>query len=407
VLGVVRDITEQVQAYELLEQRVAERTHELSTLLDVSHNVASTLELQPLLGLILDQLAAVVEYSGAAIHTLDGTTLTVVDYRGPLPRGRIVGLQVPLEPDRPEYRVIHERAPVILDDVQGETALIRAYSARWPVEPARDTSYIRSWLGLPLLLKERLIGMMVMAYHDPAHYTPRHAQLAMAIANQAAIAIENAQLYGQAQEIAVLEERQRLARELHDSVSQALYGIALGARTARTLLDRDPAHATEPLDYVLALAEAGLAEMRALILELRPEALQTDGLVAALEQQTAAIQARHGIAIEAILGSEPEASIAAKEALYRIAQEALHNTVKHARARRVEVRLSSGEDWLTLEVRDDGDGFDPNGSFPGHLGLQTMRERAMRLGGTIEVTSAPTRGTLVRARIPHQAPADS
>src|SRR5581483_1884348 len=109
-------------------------------------------------------------------------------------------------------------------------------------------------------------------------YTPRHAELALAVANQAAIAIENARLFERVQSAAATEERQKLARELHDSVSQALYGIALGARTARAQLDRDPAKAAEPLDYVLSLAQAGLAEMRALIFELRPESLATEGL---------------------------------------------------------------------------------------------------------------------------------
>jgi signal transduction histidine kinase len=120
-----------------------------------------------------------------------------------------------------------------------------------------------------------------------------------------------------------LEERQRLARELHDSVSQALYGIALGARTARKRLDSDPSNLAEPLDYVLTLAEAGLTEMRALIFELRPDSIETEGLVAALGRQVAATRARYGVAVNAELADEPEVPVATKEALYRIAQEAM------------------------------------------------------------------------------------
>jgi signal transduction histidine kinase len=214
------------------------------------------------------------------------------------------------------------------------------------------------------------------------------------------VAIQNAELYERAQQAASLEERQRLARELHDSVSQALYGIALGARTARTLLDRDPQKAAEPVDYVLSLAEAGLTEMRALIFELRPESLETEGLVAALEKQVAAARARYGLSVDANLGPEPDAPLDVKEAIYRVAQEALHNVVKHARARHVQLRLAIEGGALTLEVQDDGAGFDPSGEFPGHMGLTSMRERVGRLAGEIEITSAPRQGTRVRARVP-------
>jgi signal transduction histidine kinase len=224
--------------------------------------------------------------------------------------------------------------------------------------------------------------------------------LTAAVATQAAIAIENARLYEQAQEVAVLEERQRLARELHDSVSQALYGIALGAKTARALLDRDPAMVSDPLEYVLQQAAAGLAEMRALIFELRPDALQTEGLIAALEKQVESMRARHGLQVNALFCSEPKISFPAKEALYRIAQEGMHNTVKHARATVVDVKLDCSADGVTLELSDNGRGFNPNGSFPGHLGLQSMRERAVQLGGSLDVESSPGTGTRIHVRIP-------
>jgi signal transduction histidine kinase len=199
---------------------------------------------------------------------------------------------------------------------------------------------------------------------------------------------------------AALEERQRLARELHDSVSQALYGIALGTKAAREWLEDDPAEAAESLDYVLTLAEAGITEMRALIFELRPESLESEGVIAALEKQAAALEARHGIEVEADLCNEPEAPLETKEALYRIAQEALHNIVKHARASSVEIKMESDSGRVTLEISDDGVGFDANGEFPGHLGLRSMRERASRLGGTLKMESAPGKGTRICTRIP-------
>ncbi len=209
----------------------------------------------------------------------------------------------------------------------------------------------------------------------------------------------------QAQELAALQERQRLARELHDSVSQALYGISLGAHTAREALESDPGEAIAPLEYVTALAEACMAEMRALIFELRPESLATEGVIAALTKQTAILRTRYKLSVDAQLGEEPALSLERKQALYRIAQEALHNIVKHACARTVLLRLSRQDGELILEVCDDGKGFDPTGPFPGHLGLHSMQERAAHLGATCSIESALAQGTCLRVRIPtHDEP---
>jgi signal transduction histidine kinase len=212
--------------------------------------------------------------------------------------------------------------------------------------------------------------------------------------------VENARLFAQARDKAALEERQRLARELHDSVSQALYGITLGTKTARALLERNPEQVADSLEYVLSLATAGQAEMRALIFELRPESLKKEGLVAALEKQANALKARHGIDVVATLCNEPEAPLEVKEAVYRIAQEALHNIVKHARAGNVEIKMQCTPEQITLEITDNGVGFEARGDFPGHLGLRSMRERALHLGGVLEVDSSPGKGTHVCARIP-------
>jgi len=199
---------------------------------------------------------------------------------------------------------------------------------------------------------------------------------------------------------AALEERQRLARELHDSVSQALYGISLGANTALTLFDVDRTKVLDALNYVVSLTQTGLMEMRALIFELRPESLEKEGLATALTKQTRALAARHDIEVVLSLCDEPDAPLAVKEALYRIAQEALQNAIKHARPERLDVRLACAPDSLTLEVCDNGVGFDPLAGYPGHMGLRSMRERAMKVGGTLEIVSAPDCGTQVRALVP-------
>ena len=207
-------------------------------------------------------------------------------------------------------------------------------------------------------------------------------------------------LYEQAQELVSLQERQRLARELHDSVSQALYAIGLGAHTAREALESDPEQAMASIDYVLALAEAGLAEMRALIFELRPESLEMEGMVAALTKQVAVLRTRYKLTVEADLGEEPTLSLETKHMLYRVAQEALHNIVKHARATKVNLHLAGEENEFILEVRDNGRGFNPAEPFPGHLGLRSMNERVTRMGGTLTIKSVPEQGTYLGVRIP-------
>jgi signal transduction histidine kinase len=208
-------------------------------------------------------------------------------------------------------------------------------------------------------------------------------------------------LYEQAQELAALQERQRLSRELHDSVSQTLYGISLGAHATREALEgSDPEQATAAIDYVLVLAEAGLAEMRALIFELRPESLETEGLVAALTKQVAVLRTRYELTVDADLGEEPDFPLEAKHALYRIAQEALHNIVKHARASTVALRLARQENEIILQVRDNGKGFDPAGPFPGHFGVRSIKERAAKMGGTLTIESVPGEGTCIEVRAP-------
>ncbi len=406
-------------AEEQLEERVNERTKELALLLEVSQNIASTLELKPLLDTILTQLKAVVDYHAAVLYALQDDRFTILNYQGEQPLEQIKWLLSLFEQDMTRILRRRQHDPLVIDDIYQDTRLSRVpiyrgpsagrpiYRARRSAEevgtyPVMDPAHLHSWMGVPLMAKDRAIGLLTLSHSQPRYYRRQHANLVRALANQAAVALENARLYGQAQELATLQERQRLARELHDSVAQALYSIALGARTARTLLDRDPSKLAEPLDYVLELAQAGQAEMRALIFELRPESLEIEGLVTALKKQTEAVQARYGLRVVIELGKEPLLPFAVKEALYRIAQEALHNSVKHAHATTVELRLRTLATGIMLEVIDNGVGFNPEQSFPGHLGVQSMRERVTHLGGTLQITSAPGQGAQIRVMIPQQ-----
>jgi PAS domain S-box-containing protein len=405
-LAVMRDITEEVEAYQFLEQRVEERTQELSMLLDVSANIASTLDLPLLLEMILEELQQAVTCDGASVWILEGEELRNVAHRGPIPQQVQGQMRLTREQAGELWEAMEGRQPLIIHDVRGDTWMAQAFRQALGEYLDREMAYVRTWVGVPLTVQERLIGWLSLHHGEPRAYTHHHAALAQTIANQAATAIQNAQLYGQARRLAALEERQRLARELHDSVSQVLYGIGLGARTAGALLDRAViapelrSSLSEPLDYVLSLAEAGLAEMRALIFELRPDSLEREGLVAALSRQAAALRARHRLQVHTDLCEEPPLSFEAKEAFYRIAQEALHNVAKHAQASRVDIQLCRRQGEIVLELADDGVGFDPQAEYSGHMGLNSMRERAAQIGGTLEVESQAGQGSVVRLRIP-------
>ena len=388
------------RSYEQLEQRVAERTRELSSLLEISHTVASTLHLKPLLGLILDQLKLVIDSTGSSILTVEGEELVFLDHRGPLPQEQLIRLRFSLAALGPIWQTIASGESVLIEDVYDELPQAQALRVTLGDHLATTFQYVQSWMAVPLRLREQVSGMLVLTSSRVQAFSEHQTTLALAIANQAAIAIENARLYEQAQELAAVEERQKLARELHDSVSQALYGIALGAHSARALLKRDPGLVDEPLEYILSLAGTGLAEMRALIFELRPESLETEGLVAALNKQAAAVQARHEVQVETELCDEPNLSLKVKQELYRVAQEALHNTIKHAGASQVKVQLGRTDEAIILEIRDNGRGFDSAGSFPGHLGLLSMQERIGHLEGVLSIESTPGEGTTIRARVP-------
>jgi signal transduction histidine kinase len=202
-------------------------------------------------------------------------------------------------------------------------------------------------------------------------------------------------------------ERQRIARDLHDSVSQSLFSTTLHVRTAQHALAREGLDATGPVGEELSqigqLTRGALAEMRALILELRPGALAEEGLVAALTKQAAALSAREGLVIE-VQGPDARLPLGpeVEEQLYRLGQEALANVVKHARASSATVRIAAKDHTVSVEVSDDGRGFDPAAVGREHFGLRSMRGRVADLGGRLEVTSALGGGTVLRVEVPAQ-----
>jgi signal transduction histidine kinase len=258
----------------------------------------------------------------------------------------------------------------------------------------------RSMLAAPMLVQGRTYGGIVVFYSTLRHFSLDEVQLIDIFADQAALALEHARLVDQSRRLAALEERQRIARDLHDSVSQTLFSLTLAAQAARTTIEINGVGAAEMLQTVQELAGGALAEMRALIFELRPGALHEAGLAAAIERFVGAFRSRTGVAVTLDLDSR-RLPPPVEEALYRINGEALANVGKHACASQAVVTLKHISDGVELIVRDDGRGFDPSQPITGdHMGQRTMQERAAALGGSCVVQSAPGSGTTVVVRVP-------
>jgi len=386
-----------VMARQNLEQHVEERTRELSTLLEVSHNVTSTLELESLLGLILDELKNVVDYDGSTILTVEGEYLLARAYRGPMAEDAVTGMRLPVD-DPLDRLVLIDREPVVVPDTRGNTTVAQFY--RESVGDLLDSAFghIRSWMGVPLMVKDQVIGELALDHRQPDHFTPRHAELAMAFANQAAVAIENARLYAQAEEAAVAAERNRLARELHDAVTQTLFSASLIADVLPRLWERDPDEGRRRLSELRELTRGALAEMRTLLLELRPSALAEASLADLIRQLGESITGRARVPVATEVDPQCELPVEVKVALYRIAQEALNNMAKHAGATEAVVRLRCRPGRAELSVRDDGLGFELESVHIESLGLGIMRERAEAIGATLEIDSQLGEGTLIRVK---------
>jgi len=266
---------------------------------------------------------------------------------------------------------------------------------------------MQSWMWVPLAVRGRIIGGVGLAETTKNYFTPQHADLALSVANQAAITLINAELYGHAQELAVLEERQRLARNLHDAVNQSLFSAGLIAEVLPRLWDRDQAEARRSLEDLRRLTRGAMAEMRALLAELRPSTLTDSDLGDLLRQLANALEGRTNLPVAVTVSGEFILPPNVQVALYRICQEALSNVAKHAKASRVEIKLGQDEDVIELRIRDDGLGFDTEQTFSGHYGLSMMLERAEAAGILLSITSKPGHGTELTIRWNNAPPKES
>ena len=398
---VFRDISERVQSYQWLEQRVTERTSVITALLEVSRHAVSGVDLRSLVSIILTQLKTVVDYAGAGIAVLENGVLRILSYQGTIAREKMLNRAIPLDRDSGYLQVVTRQEPVIIRDCWADTPWM---SGSEPVSAARRLISLplrRVGWACPCVVMRILSACCGWSTANRGFLPKTTPGSAIGFADMAALAIRSERLNQRALQVTALEERQKLARDLHDSVSQALYCVVLGARTGRAYVEsRDPVQAQQALDFVLSQAEVAFANMRELIFEYRPDALDTEGLIAAIVRQLDDLRGRHAMIVEADLPKEPIVPLDIKEVLYRITQEAFNNIVKHAHARHIKLRLGSSPTGLTLEISDDGQGFRASETPPGHLGIRTMEERATGAGGTFTIESLPEQGTRIRVWIP-------
>jgi signal transduction histidine kinase len=392
------------------------RNRELSALNAIAETLSRSLDLETTLHDTLQKVLEVMEIEAGLIHLLDEEAgeLIVCAHQG-LSSQYVQGVDRLKLGEGFAGRVAQSGEPIVVDDISSDPRLTRMV-----VQEEKK----RSFISVPLKARDRVLGTMNLVSQSFRQFSPQDLQLLTAIGNQIGVAVENAQLYEEIREyaqtleqrveertreiqdrthaLAVAEERNRLARELHDSVTQYLFSLVLNANAAGTLLEKDQQQAREQIQVVQEIAQNALGEMRSLIFELRPAMLEERGLPYVLALYVDSIRRKEGLDVILRVDGERRLLGELEQGLYRIAQEALFNVVKHAMAKTVTVELEIRPDRVSLSVEDNGVGFDPS-SPPGKgitLGLTSMRERAKLLGGEFEIQSQPGQGTRVSVRIP-------
>ncbi|MET8863661.1 GAF domain-containing sensor histidine kinase [Nonomuraea sp. NPDC004580] len=286
--------------------------------------------------------------------------------------------------------MLREGAPVRLPDLRKDERF-----EWWP----KAHPVMKDFLGVPIRDGDRVLGIIFLANkRRGGGFTEADQELLTLFAAHAAIALTNARLYEHSRELAMLEERNRMARELHDAVSQKLFSLRLSAQAAGALLDKDTGKAAAELDRVQRLAGEAISELRAVIVELRPAELDRHGLTETLRKHVRLLDRLHPPLVAFECGELPALAPETEVAVLRVAQEALHNALRHSGAANVRMRLAYEDGRLVLGVHDDGKGFDPADPQRG-LGLVSMRDRAESVGGVMTVASAPGEGTTVRMEV--------
>jgi len=376
---------------DLLEQRVREQ----KWLLSISHTLASTLELQP--RLILNQLRKIIAYTHGGLFVLEGSSLVTLAMRGTQRLEHSAPVQLHLNSPETLAMLFNKHLPIRIADIWSEDP-----QAQFLRSLLDDGSVLlegmQSWMWVPLAVKGRLIGGVGVAETTKNYFTDHHAALGLSVADQAAITMVNAELYGHSQALAVLEERQRLARSLHDAVNQSLFSASLIADVLPRVWNRDQEVAQRSLEDLRRLTRNAMVEMRALLAELRPSTLIDSDLVDLLRSLGRELTDRTNLPVAVSATGKFILPAEIQNAFTHICQEALNNVARHANASQVEIGLKQVRTVIEVCIHDNGQGFDTTQIFSGHYGLSMMRERAEAAGLLLSVTSQPGQGTELTIR---------
>lgn len=391
LIGMVRDISERVKVEQSLHQDVETHAREQAVLLELSYTLASTLEFRP--GLILEQLHEMIGYAHGGFFAIEASSLVTLAMRGAKHLERSAPIHIPLNIPETLAILFNEHQPIRIADIWSNDPQAKFLRLLVKKDATLFLEGMHSWMWIPLAVRGRLIGGLALAESKKKYFTMHHADLALRVANQAAITMINAELYRQAQMLAVSEERQRLARNLHDAVNQSLFSAGLIAEVLPRLWDRDQQEARRSLEDLRRLTRGAQAEMRALLAELRPSTLIDSSLDDLLSLLGNALSGRINIPVTVTVNGEFTLPSKVQIAFYRVCQEALYNIAKHAKASQVEINLNKAGPFIELHIHDNGQGFDPTQTFSGHYGLGMMREHAESVQALLSITSQPGKGT--------------
>lgn len=408
----ITDITERKRAEEKLagyaselEERVAERTHEIERrhrVADGLRDIVALLNSNHPLDEILDAIVAQADHllnpDAVAIYRLDNNRrwLTVQSAHG-LTQEFVEAVEVPIGAGA-VGRAVQERRPIKISDVLRtlkDLPRVDRWSAQQRTHISRLIARYHAVLAVPLIVKDEVYGGLSLYYEDPRTFSDDEVDLAVSFGDQAALAVENSRLRAEVEESAMAAERSRLARDLHDAVTQTLFSASLIAEVLPRLWDRDAEQGRARLEELRQLTRGALAEMRTLLLELRPTALTEAPLGDLVRQLTEAITGRARIPVQYSKTGTCDLPPPVQVALYRITQEALNNVVHHAGAGEIDVELRCSDTRVVLRVRDDGGGFDPASVSSDHLGVNIMRERAEAIGAAFDLESEVGHGTSI------------
>ncbi len=355
-------------------------------LLDMATTINSTLEFDKVLDRIMVNIELLVLHEDANIMLLENGSTRVVAFRGR--KGVATRMQSLVLSNSPYMtRMYREHQPVIVDDMDKDPDWTRI----------AGLNVVRSYLGVPIMMGGSTIGFLNVTSRTPGLFTREHANNLLAFADHAGIAIHNTRTHIQALKLAMLDERERLARDLHDSVNQTLFSANVIAEMLLRMWGRNPEQILEGLSQLHQLTRSAQFEMRTLLMELHPAALGGADLNDLLQQLATIFTNRTGTPVMQAMDSGIRLDAETQIAIYRIVQEALNNIAKHARATEVEIDLSGGPP-LTLSISDDGKGFDPESRLAETMGLNIMQERASAVGGSLHIDSKPGEGTVVTFR---------